>query len=157
MQSAARSSINYACSSRIYQLYRCQRSQVHTTSRRCSSHSEVLFYSILDPGYIIPCSVSGETARRQDVIRMAKWLNNQLTELGVETKLVDLGTHVMDGQELPLPPAILGKIGNDKSKKTVLIYGHFDVQPVCRHYVTCRDANLHRRYYLGEQIRWLGH
>ena len=88
---------------------------------------------------------------------MAKWLNNQLTELGVETKLVDLGTHVMDGQELPLPPAILGKIGNDKSKKTVLIYGHFDVQPVCRHYVTCRDANLHRRYYLGEQIRWLGH
>ena len=107
--------------------------------------------------YIIPCSVSGETARRQDVIKMAKWLNNQLTELGVETKLVDLGTHTMDGQELPLPPAILGKIGNDKSKKTVLIYGHFDVQPVCRHYVTCRDANSHRRYYLGEQIRWLGH
>jgi len=74
-------------------------------------------------------SVSGETVRRQDVIKMAKWLNNQLTGLGVETKLVDLGTHVMDGQELPLPPAILGKIGNDKSKKTVLIYGHFDVQP----------------------------
>ncbi len=90
--------------------------------------------SYLDLRYIDPCSVSSETARRQDVIRMAKWLNSQLTGLGVETKLVDLGTHIMDGQDLPLPPAILGKIGNDKSKKTVLIYGHFDVQPVCRHF-----------------------
>lgn len=76
------------------------------------------------------CSVSAEAARRPDVIKMAKWLGDQLTALGVETKAVDLGTHVMDGQELPLPPVILGKIGDDKSKKTVLIYGHFDVQPV---------------------------
>jgi Cys-Gly metallodipeptidase DUG1 len=36
----------------------------------------------------------------------------------------------MDGQELELPPAILGRIGHDKNKKTVLVYGHFDVQPV---------------------------
>lgn len=61
---------------------------------------------------------------------MAHWLNNQLKTLGVDTRLVDLGTHVMDEQELPLPPAILGSIGNDPKKKTVLIYGHFDVQPV---------------------------
>ncbi|KAI0290034.1 hypothetical protein BC826DRAFT_575699 [Russula brevipes] len=27
----------------------------------------------------------------------------------------------------------LGKIGDDKIKKTILIYGHFDVQPVCVH------------------------
>jgi Cys-Gly metallodipeptidase DUG1 len=32
---------------------------------------------------------------------------------------------------LDLPPAILGKLGDDPKKKTVLIYGHFDVQPVC--------------------------
>ena len=36
----------------------------------------------------------------------------------------------MDGEELQLPPAILGRIGDDKAKKTVLVYGHFDVQPV---------------------------
>jgi Cys-Gly metallodipeptidase DUG1 len=36
----------------------------------------------------------------------------------------------MDDQELALPPAILGRIGHDPLKKTVLIYGHFDVQPV---------------------------
>ncbi|KIL66067.1 hypothetical protein M378DRAFT_104061 [Amanita muscaria Koide BX008] len=74
-------------------------------------------------------SVSSEAARRPEVVRMAHWLNDQLKALGVETRLVDLGTHVMDGEELPLPPAVLGKIGDDKAKKTVLIYGHFDVQP----------------------------
>lgn len=61
---------------------------------------------------------------------MAEWLNGQLKQLGVDTKLVDLGKHTMDGQELSLPPVILGRLGKDASKKTVLIYGHFDVQPV---------------------------
>ncbi|EAU84106.1 hypothetical protein CC1G_06968 [Coprinopsis cinerea okayama7 len=74
-------------------------------------------------------SISGDAKHRQDVFKMADWLDAQLKAVGVETKLVDLGKHVMDGEELPLPPAILGKIGNDPSKKTVLIYGHFDVQP----------------------------
>lgn len=61
---------------------------------------------------------------------MAEWLNNELQAVGVTTQLTDLGTHTMDGQVLPLPPAILGRIGNDPKKKTVLLYGHFDVQPV---------------------------
>ncbi|KAF8635572.1 hypothetical protein AX15_000222 [Amanita polypyramis BW_CC] len=74
-------------------------------------------------------SVSGEAAHRQDVIKMADWLNSQLIALGVDTRLVELGSHVIDGQELPFPPAILGRIGDDQSKKTVLIYGHYDVQP----------------------------
>lgn len=73
----------------------------------------------------------GDASHRQDVFAMADWLNAQLTQLGVTTQLVDLGRHTMDGQDLPLPPAILGRIGNNKEKKTVLIYGHFDVQPVC--------------------------
>lgn len=74
--------------------------------------------------------ISGDAAYRKDVFAMAEWLDAELKQLGVDTKLVDLGKHTMDGQELPLPPAILGRIGNDPSKKTVLIYGHFDVQPV---------------------------
>lgn len=60
---------------------------------------------------------------------MAQWLNDQLKAVGVTTHLADLGTQHLEGQELPLPPAILGKIGNDKNKKTILVYGHFDVQP----------------------------
>jgi Cys-Gly metallodipeptidase DUG1 len=75
-------------------------------------------------------SVSGEPARREDVIDMAKFLKGELESLGVKVTMVELGMHTMDGQELPLPPAILGEIGNDKSKKTVCLYAHYDVQPV---------------------------
>ena len=62
---------------------------------------------------------------------MSAWLDGQLKGLGVTTKLVYLGNNVMDGQELPLPPAILGRIGDDPKKKTVLVYGHYDVKLVC--------------------------
>ena len=75
---------------------------------------------------------------------MAEWLNGELKQVGVDTKLVDLGKHTMDGQELSLPPAILGRIGNDPSKKTVLIYGHFDVQPVSLRYSTTRGIIYNR-------------
>ena len=34
-----------------------------------------------------------------------------------------------DGQVIPLPPIILGSLGNDPSKKTLCVYGHLDVQP----------------------------
>jgi Cys-Gly metallodipeptidase DUG1 len=77
-----------------------------------------------------PSSVSGDASRRQDVIKMANWLNDQLRAVGVTTQLTDLGKQHLEGQELPLPPAILGKLGDDNDKKTILVYGHFDVQPV---------------------------
>lgn len=34
-----------------------------------------------------------------------------------------------DGQTLPIPPVILGELGNDPGKPTVCVYGHLDVQP----------------------------
>ncbi|KAG6887961.1 hypothetical protein C0995_011354 [Termitomyces sp. Mi166 len=86
------------------------------------------FIQRLSDAVAIP-SISGDPVHRNDVVKMANWLNSQLNSYGVQTQLIDLGNHIMDGQELPLPPAILGRIGTDPSKKTVLIYGHFDVQP----------------------------
>ncbi|THV02184.1 CNDP dipeptidase [Dendrothele bispora CBS 962.96] len=74
-------------------------------------------------------SVSGDPAYREEVIKMSNWISQQLQAVGVETQLADLGRHTMDGQDLALPPAVLGRIGNDPKKKTVLVYGHFDVQP----------------------------
>ena len=59
---------------------------------------------------------------------MSAWLDQQLQDFGVTTKLVDLGEQT--GENLHLPPAILGRIGEDPKKKTVLVYGHYDVQPV---------------------------
>ncbi|KAL9709272.1 hypothetical protein Ac2012v2_007626 [Leucoagaricus gongylophorus] len=74
-------------------------------------------------------SVSGDVSRRLDVIRMAQFLKQELESVGVTTQLTDIGTQEIEGQTLPLPPVILGKIGNDRNKKTILVYGHFDVQP----------------------------
>lgn len=83
-----------------------------------------------EPTHEVVHRISGDASHRKDVVKMAEWLNGHLKAVGVETQLVDLGKHTMDGEELQLPPAILGRIGNDKNKKTVLVYGHFDVQPV---------------------------
>ncbi|KAF7358639.1 CNDP dipeptidase [Mycena sanguinolenta] len=74
-------------------------------------------------------SISGDPAYRPRVLEMSNWLNKQLKAVGVITKQVDMGKHIMDGQTLELPPVVLGRIGEDPKKKTVLIYGHFDVQP----------------------------
>jgi nonspecific dipeptidase len=44
--------------------------------------------------------------------------------------LADIGEQTLpDGAKLPLPPIVFGNLGNDPKKKTILIYGHLDVQP----------------------------
>ena len=78
--------------------------------------------------------MSGDATRRDDVIRMSKWLKDQLEDLGVTTNSVDLGQQT--GGTLELPPIILGRIGDDSTKKTVLVYGHYDVQPVSAQFQT---------------------
>ena len=85
---------------------------------------------------------------------MGSFLETQLKQYGVETKSVELGTHISEGQTVRLPPAILGRIGNDRSKKTILIYGHYDVQPVCCLLPRPRISSLPS--FLGTIIRWLG-
>ncbi|OBZ66891.1 Cys-Gly metallodipeptidase dug1 [Grifola frondosa] len=89
------------------------------------------FIQRLGQAVAIP-SISGDGTHRQDVFKMGSWLEDQLKSLGVETKQVDLGKHTMDDQELPLPPAILGRIGHDPKKTTILVYGHYDVQPASK-------------------------
>ena len=62
---------------------------------------------------------------------MADFVVKELEALGVNVRTVDLGKQMLDGQECRLPPAILGWIGKDPKKKTVQLYAHYDVQPVC--------------------------
>lgn len=64
---------------------------------------------------------------------MMQWAENKFQQVGAKTELIDLGIQTLpSGKELLLPPALLGSIGNDPKKKTVLIYGHLDVQPALK-------------------------
>ena len=57
-------------------------------------------------------------------------MGDELKDLGAAIEFVDLGTQTLpDGTVLPLPPVLMGELGQDKSKKTLLVYGHLDVQP----------------------------
>lgn len=35
----------------------------------------------------------------------------------------------MDGKKLQLPPVVTAQYGESPDKKTILVYGHYDVQP----------------------------
>lgn len=53
------------------------------------------------------------------MVACAQWLTNKLQSLGLEANMLPTGGH----------PAVVAKSAHDPSKKTVLIYGHYDVQP----------------------------
>ncbi|CED82933.1 cndp dipeptidase [Phaffia rhodozyma] len=75
-------------------------------------------------------SVSGEASYRKHVFEMADFMASQLESLGCDiVKKVPLGEQVLEGQTLQLPPAVLASLGDDPKKKTILLYGHYDVQP----------------------------
>ena len=75
-------------------------------------------------------SVSGDPAHRPDVFKMADFLVAELKALGAVVETRDLGKQDWHGTELDLPPIVLASVGNDPKKKTILVYGHYDVQPV---------------------------
>jgi acetylornithine deacetylase/succinyl-diaminopimelate desuccinylase-like protein len=62
-----------------------------------------------------------ETAIHKDNIRKAaEWLADRLRDLNAQNVVVN---------ETPGHPIVTGQIGNDPDKPTILIYGHYDVQP----------------------------
>lgn len=77
-------------------------------------------------------SVSGDETLRPKVVEMAQFLKSELTNLGADDITIkELGIQpppVAD-PNLKLPPIVLSRFGSDPNKKTVLIYGHYDVQP----------------------------
>ncbi|KAK2830465.1 hypothetical protein Q5P01_018396 [Channa striata] len=75
-------------------------------------------------------SVSAWPEKRGEIRRMMEMAAKDIEKLGGTVELVDIGTQkLVTGEEIPLPPIILGSLGSDPSKKTVCIYGHLDVQP----------------------------
>lgn len=88
------------------------------------------FIELLRQAVAIP-SVSANRENRDDITKMVHFTKDKLESLnGVHLELVDVGEQEMpEGDKIPLPPVILGYLGQDPAKKTVCIYGHLDVQP----------------------------
>ena len=65
-------------------------------------------------------SVAASPAQRPEVIRMVNFVKAEWDKLGAETTLKDIGMRKTPECEIPLPPILLGKLGNDPKKKTFL-------------------------------------
>ncbi|TID16566.1 CNDP dipeptidase [Venturia nashicola] len=85
------------------------------------------FINRLSEAVAIP-SVSAEDERRPEVVRMGNWLADQLKSLGADVELRPLGKQPHK-EHLLLPPVVVARYGSDKNKRTILVYGHYDVQP----------------------------
>lgn len=65
------------------------------------------------------------------VQKMAQFLTDELTALGAHVEQRPLGKQ--PGKEhLELPPVVVARYGNDPNKRTILVYGHYDVQPALK-------------------------
>ncbi|KAH3670357.1 hypothetical protein WICMUC_004853 [Wickerhamomyces mucosus] len=76
--------------------------------------------------------VSGDESLRSEVVKTAYFLKDELIKLGaqdIQIKELGLQPPPVSTKGLELPPIVLSRFGNDPSKKTVLVYGHYDVQP----------------------------
>ncbi|WP_188205601.1 dipeptidase [Alkalibacillus aidingensis] len=66
-------------------------------------------------------SISSLSEHREDTIKAAEW---------VEAELKKIGFHDAKVMETDGKPVVYGEYTTDESKPTVLVYGHYDVQPV---------------------------
>lgn len=75
-------------------------------------------------------SISADEERRGDVVKMGMFLKSELEKLGAHVEARPLGKQPHK-EHLELPPAIIGRYPakKDESKRTILVYGHYDVQP----------------------------
>jgi Cys-Gly metallodipeptidase DUG1 len=62
---------------------------------------------------------------------MGEFLATELKAVGAEVELRPLGKQPHK-EHLDLPPVVLARYGNDAAKRTILVYGHYDVQPALK-------------------------
>lgn len=65
-------------------------------------------------------SISADPARSSDVAACAKWLADRMAGVGLSTEVVATPGH----------PIVLARNDHQAGRPTVLLYGHYDVQPV---------------------------
>lgn len=64
-------------------------------------------------------SVSAQSAHRGDMTRCAGWLADLFTTLGMTPTIEETAGH----------PIVVARTPHDPSRRTLLVYGHYDVQP----------------------------
>ena len=73
----------------------------------------------------------------------------EFERLGATTELRDMKMQTLpDGSEIPLPPVLLGTLGTDPNKKTLLVYGHLDVQPALKVRIYIQLDQLNNNLFL---------
>lgn len=78
------------------------------------------FEGLLNDFLRIP-SISTDPDRRADMANAAGWVKDRFTESGIEAEIVTTEGH----------PAVMADSGPvDGSKREILVYGHYDVQPI---------------------------
>ena len=65
-------------------------------------------------------SISTDSQHASDVRNCANWIIEKLDSMGLDTEL----------HETPKHPIVIARNKHEEGKKTCLIYGHYDVQPV---------------------------
>jgi acetylornithine deacetylase/succinyl-diaminopimelate desuccinylase-like protein len=65
-------------------------------------------------------SISADSDRREDVRKAGDWVAGQFRAMGLKPEIIETSGHPMVYAETPAVPG----------KPTVLVYGHYDVQPV---------------------------
>ena len=100
-------------------------------------------------------SISADTQYRDDVLLAAKWVANQFRSLGFETETIEGSGH----------PIVYAESPQVENAPTVLIYGHYDVQPPdpLEEWVTPpfeptqRDGNIYARGATDDKGQMLTH
>lgn len=99
-------------------------------AREVISSNVDVYINRLAEAVAIP-SVSTDLSKRNACFQMADLLNQWIEDLGGKSEKVLVGFQELDdGQRYDLPPVIMAEFKkDDNNKPTVLVYGHYDVQP----------------------------
>lgn len=74
-------------------------------------------------------SVSGSYEHHLEIQKVVKLIDAWLKRLRATTcERFDIGSYSVDGKSIKLPTVILASFGKDPKKKTILVYGRYDVK-----------------------------